>query len=311
MSTSAAQRPASLAGASTPSAVRRIGLLCLVATTLGWGLNWPIAKVLLAEWPPLTARAISGITAGIALALIARARGESLAIPPGMTPRLLLASATNVTAWMGFATLGLAWLNVAEAALLTYTMPLWVAVFAWPLLGEKPGWRGIVALLLGLLGLVVLFAGRGGVALSAEKLPGVAAALAAALCFALGSVLTRGKPTGLAPVANVAWQVGLGCAVLAPPALLLESVDVTTISPAAWAALGYMTAVAMGVCYITWFAALERLPPSTASIATLLTPPIGIGAAALALGEPVGLREAASLALVLTGVTLAMRAPAK
>lgn len=292
-------------------AARRAGLLCLVATTFGWGLNWPIAKVLLAEWPPLTARAVSGIAAGIALALLALARGESLAVPRGRWPRLLFAAATNVAAWMGFATLGLAWLDVAEAALLTYTMPLWVAVLAWPLLGERPGWRGGAALLLGLLGLVVLLAGRGGVALSPAKLPGVAAALAAAVLFALGSVLTRGKPTGLPPVANVAWQVGLGCAFLAPPALLLETADVAATSPAALAALGYMTVVAMGACYVTWFAALERLPPATASLATLLTPPIGIGAAALALGEPVGWREAASLALVLTGVTLALRSPAR
>ena len=53
---------------------------------------------------------------------------------------------------------------------------------------------------------------------------------------------------------------------------------------------------ANGPCYLTWFAALRRLPPATASVATLLTPIIGVAAAALALGEPLGVRDAAASA---------------
>ena len=72
----------------------------------------------------------------------------------------------------------------------------------------------------------------------------------------------------------------------------------------------YMTAVPMGLCYMTWFAALRRLPPTTASLATLLTPVIGVVAAAFVLGEPLGPRELAALALTLGGVALALRRPA-
>ena len=58
---------------------------------------------------------------------------------------------------------------------------------------------------------------------------------------------------------------------------------------------------------MTWFAALRRLPPTTASLATLLTPVIGVVAAALTLGEPLGAREALALTLTLGGVALALR----
>ena len=70
--------------------------------------------------------------------------------------------------------------------------------------------------------------------------------------------------------------------------------------------MAYMTVVPMGVCYLSWFAALKRLPPATASVATLLTPLVGVVAAALALGEPLGAREALALALTLGGVALAL-----
>ena len=52
-----------------------------------------------------------------------------------------------------------------------------------------------------------------------------------------------------------------------------------------------MTLVQFCLCYVCWFAALERLPAATASIGTLLVPVIGVLAAAAMLREPLGLRE--------------------
>ena len=69
----------------------------------------------------------------------------------------------------------------------------------------------------------------------------------------------------------------------------------------------YMTAVPIGLCCMTWFAALRRVPPTTASLATLLTPVIGVVSAALTLGEPLGMQEAIALTLTLGGVALALR----
>ena len=63
----------------------------------------------------------------------------------------------------------------------------------------------------------------------------------------------------------------------------------------------------MAACYLCWFAALRRVPPATASMATLLTPLVGVVAAAVALGEPLGAREALALALTLGGVSLAIQ----
>ena len=50
---------------------RRIGLLCLAVTAIGWGLDWPIIKLLLREWPPLFARGTAGMVAAIGLATFA------------------------------------------------------------------------------------------------------------------------------------------------------------------------------------------------------------------------------------------------
>ena len=69
----------------------------------------------------------------------------------------------------------------------------------------------------------------------------------------------------------------------------------------------YMTLVPMGVCYLTWFETLRRLPPSSASTGMLLVPLIGVISAALILGEPLGMREVVAMVLALGGVTLALQ----
>lgn len=287
---------------------RAVGIALLVVTSVGWGLNWPVMKLLLREWPPLLARGSAGVAAAIGIAVLALARGESLALPRAVVPRLVAVAFVNVFAWMGFSTLSLLWLDAGEAALLVYTMPIWATLFAWPLLGARPGATGIAAVALGFAGVVVLL-GSQGLAIGVHKLPGVGLTLAAAVLFAFGTVMWR-TPLPLGPLASVAWQVGLGCLPMLAWGIVVERPRLHASSAGSWLAMAYMTVVPMGVCYLSWFAALRRLPPQTASMATLLTPVVGVFAAAIALGEPLGAAQWLALVLTLGGVALALRTTA-
>lgn len=289
---------------SRPSA-RTFGFACLLVTSIGWGLNWPAMKVLLRELPPLFARGAAGSVAGLACALAAVLLGQSLVVPRALIGRLVAASALNVFAWMGFATVAMRWLSVGQCALLVYTMPVWAMLLAWPIRGERPSLRAVTGLVLCMAGLWQLF-GRGGFHLDGDQLLGAVLALASAVLFALSTVALR-PLTELRPVASLAWQLSLGCIPMLALGLAVEQPAVAQVSPTGWALMLYMTAVPMGLCYMTWFAALRRLPATTASLATLLTPVIGVVAAAFVLGEPLGAREAMALTLTLAGVGLALR----
>jgi probable blue pigment (indigoidine) exporter len=286
--------------------VRLIGLGCLVVTAFGWGLNWPATKFLLEQCPPLTARGIAGLVAGLALAGIALARGETLTVPPRLRLRLVASALLNVSAWMGLTTLSLLWLNAGEAATLAYTMPVWAALLARPILGERLGLHRIMALVLGISGVAVLLGGNVFHA-ETDKLPGVAIALTAAMLFALGTVLSKRWPLVMDPIAMTAWQVGIGCTVLLVGSLVLEHPHLLEMHWFGWAALTYTAVVSLGICYLMWFAALRRLEASTAAIGTLLTPIVGVLASAIALGEPLLFPQFVSLALVVSGIMLAVR----
>ena len=280
-----------------------LGLIGLVVTSAGWGLNWPGMKLLLREWPPLFARGAAGLAAAAILALLAWRVGERLAFPRALLPQLALASFVNVFAWMGFTTLSLRWLTAGQGALLVYTMPIWAMLLAWPVLGRRPSARHVAGLALSIAGIVTLFGGD--TALGIERLPGVACALGAAFLFALGTIVL--KPLPLPAFAAVAWQLVLGCAPMIVLGLLFEHPDFGALTALGAGLMAYMTIVPMGVCYLTWFAALRRLRPETASMVTLLTPVIGVSTAALFLGEPFGARQVAAVALTIAGLALVIR----
>jgi len=85
--------------------------------------------------------------------------------------------------------------------------------------------------------------------------------------------------------------------------------DVGALTRAGFWSLAYMAVFPMGICYLTWFAALRRLSPFVASTSMLLVPIVGITSAALLLGEAIGWRELLAMMLTLSGVALALRRP--
>ncbi|MFG1455520.1 DMT family transporter [Xanthobacter sp. VTT E-85237] len=270
-----------------------------------WALNWPLMKLLLEDWPPLFARGFAGVVSAILLGLFALSRRQSLVFPRAAFPRLLFASFTNVFAWMGFSTIAMRFVTVGQGALIVYTMPIWTTLLAWPLLKRRPTIRDVASLVLGMAGVGLLLAGDG-FSLDAGKLIGIALSLAAAVLFALGSVVND-APLPIPPLVSVTWQVGLGCLAMLVLGIVFEHPSYGALSAAGRASFVYMVLVPMGACYLAWFEALRRLPPVAASTGMLLVPALAIVAAALILGEAFGVRQVSAIALTLAGVALAMR----
>jgi len=290
-------------GSAPMPASQTVGKLLLMVTALGWGLNWSVLKFVLQDWPPLFARGTAGLIGALCLALLAIARGDSLAVPREARAPLVVAAAINVFAWMGFTALALNWLKVSEGALIAYSMPIWAMMLAWPLLGARPTRRSLVALGLSITGMVVLM---GGPEFSAAKLPGVLFAFAAAVLFALGTVKAR-KPLAMPGPAVAAWQVALGCLPMMALGLMLEQPQITSLSMHGVLGLAYMAVGPMALCYLTWFGALRRLPTAVAATSMLIVPVVGTLTAVPLLGETLGLREAIAIVLTIGGVALALR----
>ena len=282
------------------------GFVFLAITSIGWGFTWPVLKYLLGELPPLTLRGSSGVVGAGLLALLAILRGQSLRVPAKLWPRLVVAATLNVACWMVLMGLALVWLPASEAVLIAYTMPIWASILAWPILGERPNLLRVISLAMAFAGLAAIMGGNG-FAGSLEKLPGIIMALGGAFGFAVGTVLAKKLPLNLPPLSAAAWQIGIGSLPVAIVGLSIEKADWAALSSFDWMLLTYAIVVQFCVAYVSWFAALARLPASVAAIGTMAVPVIGVVTAALALHEPLGPGQIAALVFTLAGVALATR----
>lgn len=285
-------------------------MVWLVVTAFGWGLNWPIVKAALAVWPLFTFRVLSSAVAMALLLGLAVSAGQPV-LPRGGREwgKLALFGFCNVTSFVGLGTLSMRWLDASEATIIAYTMPIWAALIAWPILGERPNRRRVGGLALGFAGVAVLLAP---LALAhagdfAGRLPGFAAIFTTAWLFALGAVLGKRLRLATPPMTAAAWQIAIGTLPLLPAAMLLEPWHPGTVPLSGWLALAYVAVVALGLTYLAWFRALALLAASTAAIGTLMVPLVGVLSAGAMLGEGIGPREIGALALTLSGVALAMR----
>jgi probable blue pigment (indigoidine) exporter len=185
------------------------GISYRLVASVAWGINWSLVKFLLLEVPPLSGRAIAGIIGAAVTIGFAGMRGETLIPPTNRLPRLLIAAALNYTAWAALTSLSLIWLHASETVIIAYTLPIWTALLARPLLGERITLGRGFGMTLGLSGVILLVlvqpeGGRGW-----TTLLGAALALAGSVLFGLGAVLSKLTPIRMPPVAAVGWQIGL------------------------------------------------------------------------------------------------------
>ena len=100
-----------------------------------------------------------------------------------------------------------------------------------------------------------------------------------------------------------AWQLAYSVPPLALTAALVPGAYVHVSLPLI-AAVAYIAIASTTIAFVLWMIFLARVSAGTAGIASLLTPALSIGMAALLLGErPSGL-EWAGIACIVTGLAL-------
>ena len=243
------------------------------------------------------------VIVGATLLTMGSLSGKKITVPRGQRWNLIIAAFLNMTVFQIGMTLGVHYLSAGRTAVIVYTMPLWIMLAAWPLLGERPTLLRLCALGLGLIGLHVLMNQDFGHLLDAGF--GASATLVAAIAFGLGTVWVKRCVWDNDPTVLAGWQVVLGALpVVALWSVLGKSTDWSTVAFESWAGLFFNLIFANVLAYYAWFRVIGAFPATVTGLGTLAIPIVGMLASALVLGEHVGWRELTALTLIVSALAL-------
>ena len=103
--------------------------LLLVCLTLAWGFNWPVMKLGVTGFPPLTFRMLSMALGLPVLYAVTRWMDVDLRIPRRDWPELVKLTLTNMLIWHTVSILAVQALSSGRAAIPRYPMPVFTALW--------------------------------------------------------------------------------------------------------------------------------------------------------------------------------------
>ncbi|AEG91261.1 DMT family transporter [Ramlibacter tataouinensis] len=272
----------------------------LVLLTLAWGLNWPVMKLGVTEYPPLGFRAMSMWLGLPLLALALVVLKVPFGLPRRHWPELLWLTAANMLVWHVCIILALRTLSGGRAAILGYTMPIFSAVIGALLFSTRlsgRAWLGVGAAALGVV--LLLWHELTGLA---GRPAGVGLALVAAATWALGTQLLRRTRLPVPTLALAFWMTVLTAVAITVLALVFEGTRWRRPNaPAAWA-IAYNAVLIFGFAQAAWFTLARGLPPVASTLSVMFIPVLGVFSGALWLGERLHWQDWAAVGLMVVAI---------
>jgi drug/metabolite transporter (DMT)-like permease len=291
---------------AVPTPVAPIPLpLMVVAFCLLWSSAFAVAKLAMADCPPLILLATRFLLAGVVMLAAAAFHG----VPWNLGRRDLLVFAAlgvaNQAVYLGLGYVGLRSVSSGLAALVISANPVLTAVLAAAFLGERMTWRKAAGLVLGIGGVVFVVESRlaGGV----EHIGGIGFTIAALVSLVGGTILFKWyAPTGGLWIGNGVQSLAAGLA-LSPFALGFENVADVVPSWRLLAAFAYLVLLVSVFAYLLWFHLLKVSGATAASSYHFIIPPLGMLFGWLLLGEHVALTDLAGIVPIAIGIYLVTR----
>jgi drug/metabolite transporter (DMT)-like permease len=296
-------RTASLA-ISSPSVRISIPLM-VVAFCLLWSSAFGVAKVALADCPPLLLLTFRFLLAGVVMLGAAALTGVPLKLSRRDLILFAVLGIANQAAYLGIGYVGLKSISSGLSALVISANPVLTAVLAAAFLNERMTWQKTAGLVLGVGGVAFIVQSRfsGGL----DHADGIVFTLMALVSLVVGTILFKKfAPSGGLWVGNGVQSLSAGLAIL-PFAATFESVGDVVPTWRLLAAVAYLVLFVSVFAYMLWFQLLKLSGATAASSYHFLMPPLGMLFGWLLLDEHVSPADLTGIVPVALGIYLVTR----
>jgi drug/metabolite transporter (DMT)-like permease len=275
-------------------------LVLLALLTLAWVINWPVMKIGVTGFPPLTFRAVSLVLGLPVLGAVLLLLRIPFRVARQHWPELAKLTLTNMLVWHVLVILAMPLMSSGRAAILGYTMPVFSALWGAAMFGQRLAARqalGVVAAAIGVALLLWHEIGR----LSGAP-TGVALMLAAAVTWALGTQMLRASSIPVPTLAIAFWGTAATAVLISLLAAVFESWQWHTPDASVTGAIAFNAVAIFGFAQTAWFFLARTLPPVASTLSVMMIPVLGTVSGAAWLGETLHWQDAAAVALMMAAI---------
>lgn len=279
----------------------RIGGLFLFII-VSWGLSWPINKVGLAFVSPLWYTAIR-LMVGTATMMCLVIAFKKFALPKKQDlPLIFIIGLLQISFYLLFTNLGLAYLPSGRASMLAYTTPLWVMPIAILFFQEQPGFYKWLGFLLGILGLMLLLGPTELNWSDKHVLFGTFMLLLASLSWAISMLCTRYMRWNKSPFELIPWQLLIGTIPIVLFAWETEPAIHIAWNSTLVFSLIYTGVLVTGVSYWSGVVINKELPTLVVSLGFLLVPVLSVLLSSVFMHETITAPTAVAMGMIVLGL---------
>lgn len=282
----------------------------LLLTIIIWSSTFINIKVLLPHIPANTLAFARFLIASLVFVPWFISRGRPR-LKRSDYPRVMVCGATGVTLYNFLQNKGLVTAGAIDGSIIASMAPVFIALLAVTVLGEKISKIQIAGIALALMGsaVVVTNGSTDFGHMDADRLVGDTLILLTGVCWAIYSTVLKDLLLRYDPTVLLVYTTWIGTLLLLPLAMLEPSPDWANISGSEWLHLFYLGVFASGLAYLLWNKALSQVPAATAGAFLYLIPLFTSIMAAFFLHERLGVFTFLGGLAVLFGTYLANLSP--
>ncbi len=280
--------------------------VALIFAAIFWGLNFAATKYAADFVPQLFIVAFRFVGGGLLLLLVLRIlEPESRLRRKDILPMAGLGCFGIGAAQTAF-TFGISLTSAASTGLVFTTAPVWGMLLGFVFGLERPSWRGVLGLVLCILGVGMVF--YGGLSSVEDSLLGDLVILLAAVCVGAYTVFSMPVLERHSPLAVATYPTLFG-----GPAILILSlpylgdVEWGSLGLGPWVALVYSAVLATAFAFAAWQRGISRIGANRVLVYQYLITLTGVTSGIIFFGENLGIEKIVGGAVILIGVYLARR----
>lgn len=288
-----------------------VGMIFIFITVFLWSTIEVVSKIVNREIPGMTIAFLRFTIGGLFLLpmAIGRSKKKDLKrIGAREWISLLLLSLLGVTLTFSLYHKALEWITATSVATLVSMVPIFIAPVALVVLKEKPGIVQVVGLIVGVVGIFLIFFTEES---NGTSIAGILIMVLAAICFSIFSVFMKKLNTRIDPVITTSLSLLFGGIMIAPFTLLDGAPLFRPMGVGGYISLGYLGFAAVGLSYLFYFLGLQRTKMVKGNSLLYLKPILAGGLAWVVLGDEISLVRIISVVLITLSIYFVIRGKGK